>query len=1066
MRKKLFRFGSHTALIAFETIAAIIVLSMLAAGAFMWRLNSGPLDIGFAQDYIEEALNDEASDYHVALSGAVVSWPDFRGPLYMELTGFSLMEEGHDVLNVDRVKLGLSRGALLLGQIRPVSIFLSNPSLWLVRTADNQIRVSFQAEGAPEAEGGDLSGEIENSPIQRIVERLSAPPGTKDGHSAIDHLEVFEIEDARMVMEDHKIGITWFIPDIDLMFARGEQGLATMVDMTLPGGQSKSAVSADIVYSREKNIYRANLRLEDFDPHVLSYKIEALDWLNDQDMIVNGQASVTLNNDFTLRDAALQMESGQGRLYLEGVYDEPVLYKGMKADLSYKHQDGQLEIRHMGLSARDVALGMTAKLAIKDNTVKGPVRFSLPELPQYKIEALWPLPLRGEPIEEWLTQKISGGRLYDGVLAFDLSAASKEDEWGVNLEEIAADFKIDRINVDYRAPLLPITTASGAARFADDVITITIDDGMIGDMEVEKGTVAIDHVIAEGVGTVDVDLDLAGPLQTLFEYVALEPIEMKDVIEPALMDNLAGRAVLTVNVNMPTSKDVKFEEVKVGVTGRLYETRLPGIVRGLDVTGGPLDLLVGDGKVEISGNGFLAGRPMAAHWMEYLESEGKPYQSRVKATFAADKGLRDHFGIDVDEWLTGTVPVDVTYTEYGGGRADAVVKSDLTQATVKASPFDHVKSPGVKAEVTCRVKMENGFITALDGLNVTTPDLVIKDAVLTFETKGKESLVSTGEFPSFRLQETDLSFDFRFTNDRTMQISARGPFLDARSFLGSGPEDQATEGAASRTVLEPKPEEYDGPAFVIAVDVDNMRTHTDHTVKNTKIYLERDKQGDLQQLELDAVAGTGEIYFRLKPDETGKLTLRFEAADAGATLRSFGIYNNVSGGALLVNGAALAPGRRVIHGTAEMLNFKVINAPALARLLSVISPAGLSQLLGSEGIFFTKLESRFDWHLRRDGDLFVLNKGRTSGSSLGLTFEGEIDKAAGVMDIEGHIVPVSMVNDFLSNIPLFGRILSGGSDSVFAATYELKGEIKAPKSTVNPLAALTPGIIRRILFED
>lgn len=453
--------------------------------------------------------------------------------------------------------------------------------MWLVRTADNQVRVSFQGEEVPEAGETDISGETEDSPIQRIVERLSAPPGTKGGHAAIEHLEVFEIEDARMVMEDHKIGVTWFLPDIDLMFARDERGLATMVDMVLPGGKSKSAVSADIVYSREKNIYRANLRLEEFDPHVLSYKIEALDWLNDQDMIVNGQASVTLDHDFTPRNAALQMESEQGRLELEDLYDEPVLYTGMKADITYDHQDGRLDIRHMGLTVKDVMLGMTANLAVKDDMVKGPVRFNLPELPQEKIAALWPVPLQGEPIEEWLTQKISGGRLYDGVLAFDLSAASKQDEWDVNLEKITADFKIDAIDVDYRPPLLPITSASGAASFADDVITITIDEGMIGDMKVETGTVAIDHVIAEGVGTVDVDLDLAGPLQTLFEYVALEPIEMKDVIDPALMDNMAGRAVLTVNVDMPTSKDVKFEEVRSGSRDGFMKPVCPELCGGL-----------------------------------------------------------------------------------------------------------------------------------------------------------------------------------------------------------------------------------------------------------------------------------------------------------------------------------------------------------------------------------------------------------------------------------------------------------------------------------------------------
>ena len=69
------------------------------------------------------------------------------------------------------------------------------------------------------------------------------------------------------------------------------------------------------------------------------------------------------------------------------------------------------------------------------------------------------------------------------------------------------------------------------------------------------------------------------------------------------------------------------------------------------------------------------------------------------------------------------------------------------------------------------------------------------------------------------------------------------------------------------------------------------------------------------------------------------------------------------------------------------------------------------------------------------------------------------------MDLSGTIVPLSAVNKMLSSIPLIGTILSGGSDSVFAATYTMKGETENPETVVNPLAALTPGILRRILFE-
>ena len=54
---KIRRFkGRRAAILSFETLAVIAVLIVLATGVAAWRLKSGPVDIGFAKDYIENAL--------------------------------------------------------------------------------------------------------------------------------------------------------------------------------------------------------------------------------------------------------------------------------------------------------------------------------------------------------------------------------------------------------------------------------------------------------------------------------------------------------------------------------------------------------------------------------------------------------------------------------------------------------------------------------------------------------------------------------------------------------------------------------------------------------------------------------------------------------------------------------------------------------------------------------------------------------------------------------------------------------------------------------------------------
>jgi hypothetical protein len=158
---------------------------------------------------------------------------------------------------------------------------------------------------------------------------------------------------------------------------------------------------------------------------------------------------------------------------------------------------------------------------------------------------------------------------------------------------------------------------------------------------------------------------------------------------------------------------------------------------------------------------------------------------------------------------------------------------------------------------------------------------------------------------------------------------------------------------------------------------------------------------------------------------------------------------------------------RIIDGTFKLRDFKAVRTPVLARLLNVISPEGLLTLGGSEGIPFSKLQADFEWDMRDKGYIYKVSDGRTSGASIGLTFDGYVDKKEDKVKVTGTIIPVSGLNKAISSIPLIGDILGGGDNgAVIAATYKISGPSKNPTVTVNPLAALTPGILRRMLFES
>jgi hypothetical protein len=65
----------------------------------------------------------------------------------------------------------------------------------------------------------------------------------------------------------------------------------------------------------------------------------------------------------------------------------------------------------------------------------------------------------------------------------------------------------------------------------------------------------------------------------------------------------------------------------------------------------------------------------------------------------------------------------------------------------------------------------------------------------------------------------------------------------------------------------------------------------------------------------------------------------------------------------------------------------------------------------------------------------------------------------------GNAVDIGVILEKMpSNIPVLGVLISGGQhEGIFALNYRLTGAISSPVITVNPLSALAPGLMRKIL---
>lgn len=452
----------------------------------------------------------------------------------------------------------------------------------------------------------------------------------------------------------------------------------------------------------------------------------------------------------------------------------------------------------------------------------------------------------------------------------------------------------------------------------------------------------------------------------------------------------------------------------------------------------------------LKGEGKISGQPAKVDYKEFLESEGQAYKSKIVATLPVTNEMRALLGIDLSDFLDGTVNADMVYTEYSNGKADADMNVGLTEARVFYDPFGYNKEPGQAASTTFKAGLENGVLKSLSNLKVTGPALQIQDANLTFTERNGKTEVSGGSLPNMAINDTVANLTFKANEAGKLDINLTGSFLDLRPFLEN--EDPT------------KP--YDAPPMRVTVKVDRMRASEWEPIQAANLLVDIDGQGSFYELELTGVAGK-DFFIRYMPDETGKRVFRMEANDAGAALRAFGVYENIRGGKLVVSGDPIKGyNDRNVKGLGKITDFKVVNAPVLAQLLGMMSLPGILTSLNNDGLGFSKLEADFDWLYRPSGSILVVKDGRTSGNSVGFTFDGSYDKVKNLINVEGTMIPLSGINKIIGSIPLFGDIITGGTGSLIAATYSVKGNAKQPTVFVNPLSVLTPGILRRILFEN
>ena len=195
-----------------------------------------------------------------------------------------------------------------------------------------------------------------------------------------------------------------------------------------------------------------------------------------------------------------------------------------------------------------------------------------------------------------------------------------------------------------------------------------------------------------------------------------------------------------------------------------------------------------------------------------------------------------------------------------------------------------------------------------------------------------------------------------------------------------------------------------------------------------------------------------------KDPNSNKKILEIYSGLAKPLLADFNFFKGIEGGQLLFSSTF---DNKTSVSNLKIKDFKVLNAPAFAKLLALADLSGLVVLLSGEGLTFDSLEIKFtdDEKVRNIKEVYA------EGPSITILMEGYIENKSGLTSLRGTMVPAKEINKLISKIPVLGDILIGKEvgEGVFGVSFKIKGPPKELETTVNPIKTLTPRFITRTL---
>jgi len=1066
----------------------------------VFRLLMGPVSLGPLNGELRSALRQQLPGLLLQFDEAALAWSRDEDRVNLVVLGTRLYDDQRRVVaQAPEAEIGLAAGSLLLGHVVIRRITLVGVQLTLVHTKQGLLRLGVEHD----VSRNDIIKEIRDA-----IDRSQMKGGPS--------LKSFAVRRARLAFYDEETGAFVVAPEAKLEVAQSAPGathaLVADVDARLEISGAPARLLARLSIPSVGDTLSGAFSLGGLNLAALAANANAFSFLKPFRLSTDVSGSFTLLHGTTIGYA----EFGIGATGKIGGFGRPLQLKSVRIAGRYDGRTGRLliddgsiegarlnahltgsadlgagtkatgagfalsvdklsadmpdilpsDLSRVACTLRGTYLNAARQFIIEQAAVSGGtlsasfagrVTLSPGASPAVLMDGkvgtigvrdllrYWPLTV-GQGARAWIDANVASGRMGPILVHTDLAPGAL-DQPVLPENALSVSFPLSAATVTYLAGLRPLTNVEGTARLDGDTFTAQVASAEVGRLAVSQSTITIPNLHMHGmVGAIHAHVE--GALSDVLALIDMKPLQYPSRfhINPG---SAGGASVVDLDFRVPMVRNVSVSQIGIGI-----KAAVSGLALSLGphskITNGHADFAIDNSTLHATGLVALNGANLDVDWLEAFNSA--PITTRVTVRGVLDAQARAAFNVSTGHILTGPMGIVATLEGRRGVFQRASIAADLTPASLAFDAVNISKPGGSPASANIAARLDG------DG-NIRSADLAVTGGNLS--AQGTATFGPTGDLQRVNLDRVrdgganDFALAMTETPAIGLDMAITGHSLDGSS-LGRKKKN-APDLSKERSAGSAEP-------FHLTAKVDQLVLR--NGVALSPFVLDADGTGQrIRALSLSGqLSRNAPVTATINSTASGRKLL-VAAADAGSLLKGLFGFTSLKGGQLNINASMLpstVPQQKDApdyNGELVIRDCTLVNQAFLTRFFSSGSLAGFLDLMRGQGIAIDTLQIPFSIN----GDVVDIHDARASGPSIGVTTDGYIDRANDQIALQGAIAPLYGINGVLGSIPVLGNVfVSKKGEGIFGITYSASGNADEPQITINPLAMLTPGILRRI----